>query len=145
MRIIVTGDRAWHCYDLADSILARLIARYGPSITIVHGDATGVDRSFAVACGEHDIEQESHPARWEVLDVPGAVIRHDKRGRPYNANAGPIRNAEMVALGAELCIALHRSIESSKGTRDCVARAIEAGIPTYLIDSEEAIPKRLRK
>jgi hypothetical protein len=89
------------------------------------------------------VEQEAHPARWEELDVPGAVIRYRANRQAYNANAGPIRNPEMVAAGAGLCIAFHRAISSSKGTKDCVRRAIEAGIPTYLINSEAAEPKRL--
>jgi hypothetical protein len=49
----------------------------------------------------------------------------------------------MVAAGAEMCIAFHRAISASKGTKDCARQAIEAGIPTYLIDSEAAVPKRL--
>lgn len=72
------------------------------------------------------------------------MVSHDRRGWPYNANAGPIRNAEMVADGVEMCLALHRAISASKGTKDCARRVIAAGIPTYLIDSEKAEPKRLR-
>lgn len=144
MRILVTGDRHWYCPELAEQILGRLISRYGPTLTVVHGGATGIDRSFAEACADADVEQEAHPARWEELDHPQAVIRYDKRNRPYNAMAGPIRNAEMVAAGAEMCIALHRAISASKGTKDCVWQAIRACIPTYLIDSEAAVPKRLR-
>jgi hypothetical protein len=30
------------------------------------------------------------------------------------------------------------------GTKDCARQAIEAGIPTYLIDSEKAQPRRIR-
>jgi hypothetical protein len=89
------------------------------------------------------VEQESHPARWEELDVPEAVIRYDKRNRPYNANVGTIRNAAMVAAGAGMCLAFHRAISATKGTNNCARRAIEAGIPTYLIDSDAARPKRL--
>ena len=37
MRILVTGDRHWHCDDLAEQVLNRLLARYGPGLTIVHG------------------------------------------------------------------------------------------------------------
>jgi hypothetical protein len=72
------------------------------------------------------------------------VIRYDKRNRPYNANAGPIRNAAMVAAGAKMCLAFHCAIGASKGTRDCARRAIAVGIQTYLIDSERAEPRRLR-
>jgi hypothetical protein len=32
----------------------------------------------------------------------------------------------------------------SKDTKDCVRRAIAANIPTYLIDSDKAEPRRLR-
>ena len=56
----------------------------------------------------------------------------------------PIRNAEMVAAGAEMCLAFHRAISSSKGTKDCARRALAAGIPTYLINTEAAEPKRLQ-
>ncbi len=42
--------------------------------------------------------------------------------------AGPARNREMVEAGADLCIALHRSIEASKGTKDCMRQALAAGI-----------------
>jgi hypothetical protein len=140
----VTGDRNWYAPDFAEEVLNRLIIRYGPGLVIVHGGATGIDRSFAEACGEVGVEQEAHPARWEELDHPDAVIRYDRRNRPYNANAGPIRNAEMVAAGAEMCLAFHRAIFASKGTKDCARRAIAAGIPTYLINSEAAEPSRLR-
>jgi hypothetical protein len=61
----------------------------------------------------------------------------------YNANAGPVRNAQMVAAGAGMCIAFHRSLAWSRGTRDGVRRAIKAGIPTYLIDSEEGKPRSI--
>ena len=53
------------------------------------------------------------------------------RTHTFNANAGPIRNAEMVALGAEMCLAFHRAIAASRGTKDCARRALAAGIPTY--------------
>jgi hypothetical protein len=42
----------------------------------------------------------------------------------------------MVAAAAEMCIAFHRFLATSRGTKDCVRRAIEAGIPTYVIDSD---------
>src|SRR3954451_6153310 len=144
MRIIVTGDRNWYAPDLAEQVLNRLMVRYGPGLVIVHGAATGIDRSFAEACGDLGVEQEAHPARWDELDHPEAVIRYDKRNRPYNANAGPIRNAEMVAVGAEMDLAFHRALSASKGTKDCARRAIAAGISTYLIASEAAEPKRLQ-
>jgi acetylglutamate kinase len=79
MRVIVTGDRNWHAPELAEEVLNRLFARYGPNLVIVHGGATEIYRSFAEACSDMDIEQEAHPARWEGLDDLEGVIRYDKR------------------------------------------------------------------
>ena len=82
--------------------------------------------------------------RWEsreVICVP--FPNNDSKNRPYIANAGPIRNQEMVDGGAAMCLAFHRVISLSKGTKDCGRRAIETGIPTYLIDSQKAEQSRL--
>jgi hypothetical protein len=143
MRVIVTGDRSWYDRNLARQVVNGLLLRYGPDLVIVQGAATGIDASFADACDDLGVAQEPHPARWKNLKAPGAVIRYDQRDHPYNANAGPERNAEMVAAAAEMCIAFHRFLATSRGTKDCVRRAIKAGIPTYLIDSEKAEPRRL--
>jgi YspA, cpYpsA-related SLOG family len=127
MRILISGDRHWYCPDLADQIVARLVKRYGPEIVIVHGAADDVDTSFAEAADEAGIEQEPHPARWAEL----------------GKKAGPTRNAEMVQAGADLCIACHRSLASSKGTKDCIRQALAAEIPVYLIADDLAIPRRI--
>jgi hypothetical protein len=50
----------------------------------------------------------------------------------------------MVRLGADLCIAVHGFIANGRGTKDCVRKALAAGIRVYLIDSEEAVPRRIR-
>jgi YspA, cpYpsA-related SLOG family len=127
MRILVTGDRHWSCQDLAEQVLNRLLARYGPGIVIVHGGACGVDQSFSEACRELCILTEPHVADWKGL----------------SNIAGPARNREMVQAGADLCIALHRSIQTSKGTKDCVRQALAAGIPVWLIEDDRATPRRL--
>lgn len=127
MRILITGDRFWNCHVLAAGVLQRLIDRYGRELVIVHGDATGVDESFGTAAKGLGLTVEPHPADWDR----------------FGKGAGPKRNAEMVAAGADLCIAVHRFVFNSKGTKDAARRAIAAGIPTYLIDSDKAVPKRL--
>jgi hypothetical protein len=145
MRVLVTGHRRWYAPDLAVQVVNRLLCRYGPDLVIVHGAATEIDARFAKACDDLGVNHEPHSARWKDLKAPGVVIKYDRRNHPYNANAGPERNAEMVAAGAEMCIAFHRFLTESRGTKGCVRRAIEAGIPTYLIDSEMAEPRRLRE
>src|SRR6516225_3370828 len=86
MRILVTGDRFWTCPKLASSIVRRLVARYGPGVTIVHGGSPGVDDSFSSACWALDINTEPHLADWKGL---GSI-------------AGPLRNKGMVDSGADL-------------------------------------------
>jgi hypothetical protein len=120
------------------------VRRYGAGVVIVHGAATGIDQSFARACTKLDVAHEPHAARWDVLDAPGPVIREDKSGRAYNANAGPARNAEMVAAGAGMWVAFHRRLARSRGTKDCVRRAIKEGIPTYLVDLQNGRLHRRR-
>jgi hypothetical protein len=127
MRILVTGDRFWVCYELAASILRRLIDRYGADITIVHGGGTGVDEAFNRACRELGITAESYIAEW----------------RWHGNLAAEKRNRAMVSAGANMCVALHRDIKTCRGTKDCVRLALAAKIPTYLVDDDQGVAKRL--
>jgi hypothetical protein len=114
VRILITGDRDWRSTDLAEKIVTCLIARYGLDRVIVHGGAPGVDQSFHVPCQTLGVTVEPHLADWKGL---GNI-------------AGPARNRETVQAGADLCVAVHRSLASSKGTRDCVSQALGAGYPS---------------
>jgi hypothetical protein len=124
VRVLITGSRDWNCYPMAMGVVTRLKVEYGNSLVIVHGDCpTGVDASFKQAAICSDVEQEPHPALW---------------GK-HGAAAGPIRNSEMVAAGAGLCLAFTPDIERSRGTRDCYTKAKAAGIPTWLICHESKV------
>jgi hypothetical protein len=127
MRIVVTGERAWVCEELAMVVLRRLIARYDREIVIVHGGAAGVDDCFSKACKSLGIAVEARLANWPQTGT--ATIGN--------------RNRELIKDGANLCIALRRSIAKSKDTKNCILHALNAGVPTYLIDDEGAIPRRL--
>ena len=114
-RILLTGSRSWKCTTLA----ARIIDEC----------PTGADLAFDLTAKAAGVAVEPHPADWES----------------YGKSAGPRRNKEMVDAGATLCLAVHKSIKYSKGTASCARLAIAAGIPTYLIDSEDGEPKRLEE
>ena len=87
----------------------------GEEVTIVHGNAQGADRIAA---------QEAEKA--------GMLIeRHDAQWGTYGKAAGPIRNAHMASLGADLCIAFWDG--QSKGTAGMVDEAKKAGIPVVLV------------
>jgi YspA, cpYpsA-related SLOG family len=128
MRVLIIGDRFWECKALADRVVARLVARYGADLVVVHGGAPGVDTSFHLMCQKHGVTLKPFRADWRGL---GKI-------------AGPARNKEMVESGADLCIALHRTIQTSKGTKDCIRQALAAGIAVWLIEDDEAIPKRIQ-
>jgi hypothetical protein len=127
MSTLVTGDRDRICFDLAITIVRRLVKRYGPDIVIVHGACRGVDDSFRSACRWLGINDKAHVPDWTR----------------FGDAAGPKRNVEMIAAGADLCVAFHRSIETSKGTKDCVKQALAAGIAVYLVEDDRGIPRRV--
>jgi hypothetical protein len=143
-RYIVTGDRHWDCIDVAVRILSSIRSRHDNTFVVVHGAARGVDSAFAEACRRLGIEDEPHPAKWDDLTHPEAVIKAHPDGRKYNANAGPIRNQEMVDLGAEYAIAVQKDLPNSKGTRDCVERCLKAGIAVYHVDDVHST-RRIRE
>lgn len=127
-RILITGSRDWACHAVAEQVIARLLSRYGPNLILIHGACpTGVDAAFDEASRDQGIAVERHPADW------------DKFGR----GAGPKRNEHMVGLGADLCIAVSRDLRASKGTAGCVRLALAAGIPVWLIDGDEVVPRRI--
>lgn len=122
-RAIVTGSRIYpNEADVWDALSMVVAERLGPgdTLTVVHGDCpTGADRFAHNWCAAQDamtytsyrVVEERYPADWD---------RHGKA-------AGPIRNQEMVDLGADLVLAF--VFGPSRGTHHCIAAAERAGIP----------------
>ena len=115
-RLLITGTRyGWNPEDLSFILgyhCGQMNGGRTDNLVLVHGAADGVDRQAAQIWTRMGWVTEAHPADWNT---------HGKA-------AGPIRNAEMVALGADQCIAFPG--ENSRGTWDCVTKAKNAGIPT---------------
>lgn len=113
-RILVTGSRTWWDYAELTLHLNDVVQENGGpgNVVIVHGACPrGADEmadQYANACA---IKVERHPADWE---------RHGRR-------AGFIRNAEMVELGADICLAFIR--DGSRGATHTADLAEKAGIP----------------
>lgn len=116
MRILVTGSRDWPeparvWTELARAAFEHLAAHPEPHahpwVTVVHGDCpTGADRHAADYCERvTHWHTEPHPAAWRRPD--GTVDRA----------AGFRRNAEMVALGADVCLAFIGDCTSPRCTR----------------------------
>lgn len=113
MRVIVCGSRTWWDTDKVYRVLNQL-DRNG--LTVIHGGARGADSIAGFWASMNEVTCEEYPARW------------DKHGR----SAGPIRNREMIDLGADLVIAF-RSDGESRGTDDMVRESRKRGIPVEVI------------
>ncbi|MFF9118314.1 SLOG family protein [Streptomyces massasporeus] len=119
-RVLVTGSRDWPMpavvwgalNDVRDEALIT-----DRSVVIVHGACPrGADDHAVKWCTTatqfvNGVTEERHPANWQI---------NGKR-------AGFIRNAHMVNLGADLCLAFIRN--GSRGASHTARLAEEAGIP----------------
>lgn len=131
LRILVTGSRDWRDRRAVGQALVSAIEDHGAHlivpdnvvgqqmqwerVTVVHGDCPrGADRIASRIAEAWGMQVEAHPADWAR----------------YGRAAGHRRNAEMVALGADLCVAF--PLGESRGTRDCIRRARAAGIPVVV-------------
>jgi hypothetical protein len=111
-RILVTGSRDW----TDRSAIHRALLNAAGSIpftrvTVVHGAARGADGLAHDVALKLGMMVEPHNAEWS---------RHGK-------SAGHVRNAHMVSLGADVCLAF--PLGESRGTRGCMEMAERAGIP----------------
>lgn len=130
-RVLVTGSRDWTDEQrIGKSLTALLAATFvGDSFTLVHGDCpTGAD-AIAHAWAE-----------WHRGSTPIQIEPHRADWRKHGPAAGPIRNREMVRLGADACLAFigpcrkractRPQPHGSHGASDCADAAEAAGIPT---------------
>jgi len=115
-RVIICGSRKWHDREKISRRLAELVLEMAPNYpVIVHGAAKGADTIADQEAGKAGLLTDPHPADWK---------RHGKA-------AGPIRNREMAADGAVLCIGFGPTHGS--GTEDMLIVAQAHGIPTEII------------
>jgi YspA, cpYpsA-related SLOG family len=120
VRVICCGSRSWNDRALIADTLGDLVLEHNwqfPNPIVVHGACPrGADRLVDEEAGKAGMITEPHPADWE---------RYGKR-------PGFIRNEQMAAAGAILCVAFWDG--KSNGTRDMLARAANHGIPTLPIE-----------
>ncbi len=135
VRVLVTGSRTLRDRGPVDRTLSGLLEEFAtedawPDLVVVHGDARqGADR-FAREWVERreragaPVEQERHPADWQG---------------PLGRGAGPARNTEMVAAGADVCVTFIEQCgcrdprrpqpHGTHGSVHCATQAAAAGIP----------------
>lgn len=119
----MTGSRDWSEWAVVAEALIEArdnppptVARAHRRMTLVHGACPMRNRRSADAIAAYyalrwNWTVEPHPADWKV-----------------GKQAGHWRNQHMVNLGADLLLAFFQAGAPNKGTRDCVDRAIAAGL-----------------
>ncbi|MFE4355124.1 hypothetical protein [Kitasatospora sp. NPDC056800] len=139
----MTGSRRWENYQTIYNILESLWREFrrmaysqdypiGRFTVVEGGCATGADlwardwvRLHSIRTWHDQVASETFAANWTVNGL----------------QAGPMRNSAMVASGVDLCLAFMRP--NSRGTMDCVTKAIKAGIPTHIFHETEEVDWRL--
>jgi len=108
MKLLICGGRTFNAYDQLDLAIRRL--NQFPEI-IIEGGAPGADRlarQWAKTNGFHFAEV---PALWDY----------------FNKGAGPRRNAAMLILKPDFCLAM----PGGTGTADMIAKCQAANIPVW--------------
>lgn len=128
-RVLVTGSRGWTNREAINDALFQAYRDLGwPTrvpLLISGRCPMGADRLAETVAASNGLPVELHPADW---------YRHDDecppshRGQRVCKRAGMRRNAEMVAAGADLCLAFIAG--ASPGASHTAALAEKAGIPT---------------
>ena len=119
MRILVTGSRDWSHASAIYGELSRHLDAERTLVVVQGACPTGAD-AYAddwAKCGVgrgFNVISEPHPADWTA----------------FGKRAGFARNAEMVDLGADLCLAFIR--DYSPGATNCANLAAAHGIPTRI-------------
>lgn len=129
-RILVTGSRNWDDIDRLRHQLTLTWLKNPSPFTVVHG---------ACPTGADDLASDwvANMLEAEMGDVREEPHRAQDFG-PWPA-CGPLRNAHMVSLGADLCLAFIGPCTSprcrridphpSHGATNCADLAEKAGIP----------------
>lgn len=127
-RILVTGSRTWENHRRIREELFnawRELSADGSEVILVSGAAKGADTMAERVWRGLGLIVERHPVEWRPHGI-------------YNPQAGLVRNREMIALGADLCLAfIHHN---SGGASHCARFAKLNGIPVRVFRDGE-LPK----
>jgi predicted Rossmann-fold nucleotide-binding protein len=131
MIVVIAGSRGIKDAALVAQAMREAADQKGIVPTLVlSGRAPGVDTLGEGWADAQGIPWEPHPARWDDLEAPGAVVRRGQSGKLYNARAGHDRN-EVMARRADAAVLVWDGL--STGTQDMRARMRRLGKPVHVL------------
>jgi hypothetical protein len=131
MRVLIGGSRYITNPKALEAALQSAAAEI-PDFKVaevVSGKAAGADKLGEDWAAANGVPVKSFSADWNDLQAPGAVVRYDRAGRPYNAKAGPDRNRRMAAY-ADVGVFLWDG--ASRGTADAIRQMKALGKPVVV-------------
>lgn len=117
MRVAITGPRSGVPYQCVAAAIRQ--SPWYEDMELLEGGAPGVDRDARLYCERDHYGLEAIPVR-----------TFEAEWTKYGPGGGPIRNRAMIAE-ADAVIAI-RPDWPTKGTRNCLAIAMEKGIPVFI-------------
>lgn len=126
MKTIIAGSRKGASYD---DVYKAIQQAPWEVTTVISGTAKGVDELGELYAANCSIPVERYPARWNDINVPGAVVRTRYNGQPYNVAAGFQRN-QLMANKADALIAVWDG--ESRGTKHMIETAKKRGLKIYI-------------
>lgn len=126
-KLAVIGSRTFNDYTLLENTLNRI---KDDIEVIISGGASGADTLAEQYAEQYNIPTLIFPADWKNLKAKGAVIKVNKYGQRYNANAGFDRNKTIVDNSNAL-VAFWDG--ESNGSRDTIIYAKSKQIPVKII------------
>jgi len=115
IRLLVCGSRHW---TDREAIRAELVRQaLPPGSVVIHGAARGADTLAGEVAREMGLAVEEYPADWS-----------------QGKKAGPLRNERMVReCRPDRAVGFTTDLQASVGTRDCLRRAYQAGVPVRVV------------
>lgn len=142
-RVLVTGSRDYKRKGMIDATLTGLLSNhFFGDFTLIQGGAQGADllaKNWAIPMLENvDHTQKDNVIHWkgtiEMYQVNAEWELYDRWV------AGPRRNTQMLEYEPTLCLAFKDNFDPTMehgGTENMCMQAMDAGIPTYLIQKLE--------
>jgi hypothetical protein len=116
MKVLVTGDRNWSDEAAVEHHLREL-----GTTEVIEGEARGADTLARIVAERNGWKVHKFPADWDA----------------FGKSAGPIRNSLMIEEKPDAVLAFHDRLAKSRGTWDCVKRALAHKLKTYHVQHND--------